>query len=98
MQCFECDGLARASHLHQAAPCMTPTAWTASASAFDECQDVGSIALHGAREVVTEKPTYTVRIAFGRIEESHPAVICPTPDRADANAFGRIAIQRSEFP
>ena len=90
---FEGDAVAGAGSFHQPTSAVSPAPGALSARAFEKARDARAVALHGAREVVTEKAFDAFRVARRRIEERHPAGIGPSPYRAVADALGRTGIE-----
>src|SRR6202011_3030944 len=81
---LEGDAVAGASRFDESTPRVSPAPWALSAGAFEKARDARAVALHGAREVLTEEAFDAVRVACRRIEERHPARIGPSPHRAVA--------------
>ncbi|WXB19712.1 hypothetical protein LZC94_21110 [Pendulispora albinea] len=89
----ERESIARARGFDEAFPSVAPAARPLAARALEERRDAGAVALHGAREVVTEESFYTLRVAARRIKERDPSRVGPTPHRRRTNALGRRRIQ-----
>ena len=93
---FESDTVAGARGFYESAARVSPAAGSLAAGAFEEGGDACAVALHGAREIVAEKPPDTVGVALWRIEERDPTRVGPAPHGAVADAFGRFGIENRE--
>ena len=90
---FERHRVPEARGVHAASAAMTPASRAAAASTFDEVGDVGSVALHVAREGVAEEGAHAVRGRARRVDEAHPAGVGPTPDRARPDPHRRGTVE-----
>ena len=93
---FESDTVAGARGFDESTARVGPTPWPLAARALEEGRDARAVALHGAREVVAEKPPDAVGVAFWRIEERDPARVGPAPHGAVADAIARLGIENRE--
>jgi hypothetical protein len=93
---FERNAVASARGFDEATPCVRPAAGALAARALEEAHDARAIALHGAREVGTKKALDALGVADGRVEEAHPSCVGPSPHRAAADPFGRVAIEHRD--